>query len=371
MNSEMYHPYERFLAYDIYLRNDVNGEIYIDNTHETGTSIAYLAQALNLPIQVVRADFLCLQKTLNYTAIANFEDSDPFLSSPAAEALIDLWESCSPMKDFEQAVLSGQFDELPLEHDFKNKPNVSSDTIALPLTKDEQQALSLLDAGLFSVHSSTKIPYSMDYLVKNSYRYNLGQGKLMEWLNITHDAIKKHSLLSIVYHGDDKRIIQKFHPLKIVYDSFENEYAIISRISTGYDVYRFDRIQKLTPCPASTKPEKTLETLEQDTASLSAIAPTVWGFCFSDEPVRVVVRFYNDSPVNVWSKIKNDLFYRTNGKLYEKDDFLYYEDDVRGLPSFLGWLYSYGASAEIMEPLSLREEAIRSYQNRLKRHGLL
>lgn len=48
---------------------------------------------------------------------------------------------------------------------------------------------------------------------------------------------------------------------------------------------------------------------------------------------------------NVVQKVKRDLASRVNGVWTEKEDALYFEDDVIGINSFRSWINSYGSSA--------------------------
>lgn len=85
---------------------------------------------------------------------------------------------------------------------------------------------------------------------------------------------------------------------------------------------------------------------------LCEIAPNVWGNLFHDVPKSVKVKFYKEG--RVWEKVRRDLECRTNGKLYEKNGFLYYEDIVYGFSKFSNWIYGYGSSAIVIEPKWLR-----------------
>ena len=95
---------------------------------------------------------------------------------------------------------------------------------------------------------------------------------------------------------------------------------------------------------------------------LCEIAPNVWGNLFHDAPKSVKVKFYKEG--RVWEKVRRDLECRTNGKLYEKNGFLYYEDIVYGFSKFSNWIYGYGSSAIVIEPKWLRQRIIQSLQVR-------
>ncbi len=74
------------------------------------------------------------------------------------------------------------------------------------------------------------------------------------------------------------------------------------------------------------------------------------------------IKFYNEA--NVWAKVKKELANRTNGKLYEKNGFLYYEDLVYGISKLRSWLYGYSSSAVVLEPAELRQQIIDSLKTR-------
>ena len=108
------------------------------------------------------------------------------------------------------------------------------------------------------------------------------------------------------------------------------------------------------------------ETVEHgDVSVIEQLAPQVWGNCFTDSPEHVKVRFYNEA--NVWEKVRRDLACRKKGQLYEKDGFLYYEDTVYGISKFRPWIYGFGSSAIVLEPVSLREHIIQSLKERKNR----
>lgn len=372
MKNDLSHPYKRFLAYDNLLNTDTNfSSINQDEDYVYGISMATIAQKINLPIEVVRNDFLFLQKSISYTEFISTEESELSEQFPSflSEDIINHWDSCALSKnkkndlsafedieqEFEQAVKSGHFDQVLLKH-LKTASfiKVSPQTIRFPLTKDEYHALLLLNEKETFTNQSEHNPFFYDYLVKDSYRYLLNQKNLLTYLLEVHSAIDNDSCLELIYKKNKNK--HTIRPYKIIYDAFENQYAILA---TDTSVYRLDRILSI---------KQSKEQLEESRIINPDIFPTVWGFAFSAPPLKIVIRFYPDQKVRIWDKVRSDLSCRTNGKLYEKDGFLYYEDEVRGIDSFLKWFYSYGASAELMEPYNLRERVIHSYQERLRRH---
>ncbi len=77
-----------------------------------------------------------------------------------------------------------------------------------------------------------------------------------------------------------------------------------------------------------------------------------WGLQGGDR-MHVRVRFYND--FNVVNRVRAETAHRRNRVLREDPDGnLIYEDDVVGFDDLRTWLRGFGASAEVLEPESLR-----------------
>ena len=111
--------------------------------------------------------------------------------------------------------------------------------------------------------------------------------------------------------------------------------------------------------------EKSVYKIGKQDLGLLDITPNVWGNFFSGKPAYVKIRFYNEA--NVWKKVKKELANRINGKLYEEDGFLYYEDLVYGISRLRSWVYGYSSSAVVLEPESLRQQIIESLKIRRER----
>ena len=84
----------------------------------------------------------------------------------------------------------------------------------------------------------------------------------------------------------------------------------------------------------------------------------IWGFefntCHDDkgklvEGTVVKVRFYDEA--NVINKATRELTHRNPIELFKDDSgSLIFSDEVYGIDSFLNWIYSFGSSAQILEP---------------------
>lgn len=124
-------------------------------------------------------------------------------------------------------------------------------------------------------------------------------------------------------------------------------------------LWRLDRIKSLsvTDIPF---------TYPQD-FDLHALFADRWGLQGGDR-MHVRVRFYND--FNVVNRVRAETAHRQNRVLREEPDGTWiYEDDVVGFDDFRMWLRSFGASAEVLEPESLRAAMRESALKMLERYG--
>lgn len=349
MNDFLHNPYERLLYYDFFLCS------------YTGVSIQQLHEKLDIPLPVIRNDVFLVQKTMH----SIFIDDESILTIENMECrnqLKEIWNS--DWVSLKKIMLQGKLDTLVL---YKAETCTLLDSYHIPIDADEYEALAFLRRE--NTLSTQQPVHAIHYLTKNSYLYSVGNPNLVEYINLTKEVIEKDSFLQIRYTNANGISSTKiFKPIILMYDSLENQYAIITKLNEKYNVYRLDRIfslQEYIKIPDSF--QKTPFNVVTEREKIIKLAPTVWKFCFTEPPVKVKIKFYNDLNGHVWRKVEKELSNRTNGKLYEKDGFKYYEDEVRGLSPFRTWVYSYGNSAVILEPQSLREQAINSYTERLRR----
>ena len=340
--------------------------------HYTGMTLRELQTATQIPISVLRSDIFTLihwnaDIVAAYTDIPELDtavnsienmiyfDLDSQNSNknfPGLESLLEDLDSgiCSP--ELKRKILDGELDDIPI---FIDHSCCSAFDIALSF--DETLALNSVFKDIDSEHHN--IHQNSNFLqIKDSYRTIHNYRELADRLQSIEEAIEYRTPLFMVYK-DAKNAISQFHfqPLKVSYDETENLYCVLSIYRGKIQVRRLDRIIKL---------EASTEKVESgDVSIIEELAPQVWGNCFSEEPQHVKVKFYNEA--NVWSKVRRDLACRTKGQLYEKDGFLYYEDTVYGISKFRPWIYSFGSSAIVLEPRSLREHIINSLRERKDR----
>lgn len=369
---DKHNPYFRLQTYYGWFVNDKNN-YWMDDSFECGISIKHLHEKLNIPVAVIRKDILCIfkwqrsirdfldeKKSLNKIEIdekpeISFYDEDDSYQllndKYHIEKLIDEFYN-QESDTFEKLFIEGTFDNLPIAL------LVEENMYRFPLSQEE--AVALWNLNITKDVKLNRFEFDRTYIdfydVKDSYLFTNQYMDINSKLEKINQAITEKNCLDIVYRVSADRTIKfYFKPLKITYDADEDVYAILSIYKGRVQVHRLDRIESI--CESDKK-------IADADESLLDIYPNVWGNCFSDEPEQVKVRFYNEA--NVWNKVKKELANRVNGKLYEKDGYLYYEDIVYGISKFRSWLYGYGSSAIVLEPESLRKHIIDSLREREK-----
>lgn len=338
-----------------------------------GLTIKDLHQLLDIPLSVIRNDLLVM---INYKRgympdfadISKAEENSEAELSPAYQSLsaeycledllyssdnedLEEDERREYQKQLRELMLNGQMDQLPMTYD---RTDDSQDTLLdLNLSSSEYQALKSLYRD--REEPTSKDNFKTSFYIKENYRFRkLGQyaDKLQEILR----AIEYDYCLKVEYlpNSGNKRTLD-LKPLKVIYDSVNNEYALITINKHAVEIIRLTTILNIYETKEKLEvPPKDLKLLEH--------LPQVWGMEFNNKPVAVKIRFYNVA--RVWEKVRRDLSYRTEGRLYEKGSYLYYEDTVRGLYSFKSWLLSYGSAAIVEEPPELRKIILDSLHKR-------
>ena len=272
------------------------------------------------------------------------------------------------IQEFEQLITDGILDAVPII--FYDTDADTSNTWTLPLTPDEAAALQSFysdETDSLSIFDRLKKTYVDTYAIKDSYLYTHNyNNSLNDLLCKINTAIDFHSCLYMKYYSRRKKKFSRFifRPVKIVYDADENLYSVLS-IRNDCNILLVHRLDCIISLETTDKTiHNSMETKLID--HMNQIAPNVWGnnfSCASKEIADVKVKFFNAA--NVHEKVKKQLACRTNGKLTQKGDWLYYEDKVYGLSRFRSWIYGYGRAAVVLEPESLRNDIINSLKKRV------
>lgn len=90
-------------------------------------------------------------------------------------------------------------------------------------------------------------------------------------------------------------------------------------------------------------------------------------FSISTDPLqKVKIRFVDQ--FNIMDKLRNKFKYRTKCTITRMDDYIYYEDEVRGVKDLAKLLRSFGSSMEVLEPPELREMMLFSARRTIERY---
>ena len=384
-----YNPYLRLQTYHTWLMNDIENTSLVYD-YDLGISMQKLHEITHIPLAVIRKDFLTMFQwqsnlarsvkksdfydELEKMSILSFDhDNEAYETADQHHKLSDLYENLMTThfpEQFQTLLLDGSFDHLPIYLEY----NIG-ETYYLALSSDESAALQMLDEESLYKRDSTDTSihpdiqklgklYTNSYKIKDSYlythQYTMLNSKLTlhKKLDLLNQSITQQTCLLMKYQSSKNHIQEfVFRPLKISYDADENLYAVLSIYNDAIQVHRLDRILSL---------EKSDTQLPAPDIKKLDIYPNVWGNGFADKPEYVKIKFYNEA--NVWRKVRKELAYRTNGKLYEKDGFLYYEDTIYGINKFHAWIRGYGSSAIVLEPKSLQDKILESLRIRAEEY---
>ncbi len=232
---------------------------------------------------------------------------------------------------FQEAILSGKYDDknIVIERD-----NYNSDKIMLPVTSQEKALLKVK----YPSFVEEEVAYDVKDIVpqvKKSVRMCYG---------IIKDALKSQQIE--MYYKNKGGIYERrvCTPVSLIHDLSTNR---IYFSDTQDNIYQLDRI--------SNAGLKYKGPADMTGYKPNPNQPYTWGTIIDREskPKHVKIKILNDISANTKSKIKRDLEWRQEKKLYELDGVTYYEDYVIDLDNFYSWLRKYGSSFEVMEPVEL------------------
>lgn len=341
MNNN-YNPFNRLQIYITYFSNQSES---IVEDYEYGCSIAKLNQISKIPIEVIRNDIFFIQSRSTNLGLTLDDEYPDFIKLDKKYNLQDLWAAPDSESQaiIQKLILNGTLDHIPI---FINQRDIFS----LPLNTSEFNALQMWRED----ESNQKL--NLPFTVKDSFRF-FKNSLFLDILDKITITLQQDLCLSFNYiNNKGNQKLYKIKPLKLLYDSMENEFAIFT-ITKEPLVFHLNKLQNLEIINENiTIGKKHLHYLDR--------IDQVWGMAFTDKGYEVKVKFYKGTQ-NIWSKVRRDLSYRTKGKLYEKQGFLYYEDTVYGLKAFESWVRLFGAAAIVEQPAELRESIITSLKERL------
>jgi len=92
-----------------------------------------------------------------------------------------------------------------------------------------------------------------------------------------------------------------------------------------------------------------------------------WGVYRDQCPVPVIIRFYDH--YSTLNRVRAELAKRETCKLIEDEGGLLMKDQVEGIDELAVWLRGFGAGAEVIEPLALREKVTQEFTRLLQMYG--
>jgi predicted DNA-binding transcriptional regulator YafY len=176
-----------------------------------------------------------------------------------------------------------------------------------------------------------------------------------ELFSLIESAVLQERRVVISYKGKEEEIF--LEPLGLAYYSRLRCWYLVAQQAGIVKTFHLNKILY-----ASIRKEKF--TYPEGFSLKRWFAPR-WGMEYG-EPFEVKVRFFNRS--QTISKLKKDVAHRDSRLTEEEDGAVLFEDRIIGKNEFIAWVLGFGSSAEVLEPLELREEILGRIQETLKRY---
>lgn len=188
-------------------------------------------------------------------------------------------------------------------------------------------------------------------------RARIASSSMLSKVDALELAAMEGRVVEMVYRGpkaqgESKHAPRAVEPLGVVYYWFHDAWYLVARCRQAGDVrhFRVDRIQSFALTDELFQPPSGF--------SLEDYMQGPWGV-YRGEPVRIRVRFFDE--YNVIDRVKAETAHRRQAKLVPVAPGQWeYTDIVMGLSEFRTWLRSFGSSAMVLEPESLRDELVAS-----------
>lgn len=323
MDSRLSNPYVRLAEYFRIFKSYDCSECEIeDESNIPVMSISQLSKTLDIPIKLMRMDITNIMKYSDGGVIDFDIDEDSELSFDLEE-LID-----NPEKLFD-LIDAGFLDDIGL-----NFYDTFTSDCSIVINESEIEALE-------------KTPIcELPFLVKDNEFEFPGIAGLMEMIQIVDEAIEQQRYISFKYYEESDMVSVSIVPMRVIFEN--GTYSILTCLEGLPKCFYFDRIKTgISMGDVCSFPPG---------SAYMSILPQVWGTDFMADPFLVEVQFYNDT--DVFNRVRTELSGRSMGNIYEKDDCLFYEDTVYGIERFEQWVKSFGNSAVVIKPKSLRNKII-------------
>lgn len=284
-----------------------------------------LAQLLHVTERTIYRDFIDLDQ-LGYSV---YNDRGYKFHNPANRQNL-------PITLGDISVLTKVIDASPL-----NRLPYMKERIDVILAKINASLCTDLDPPVL-LHSSIE---SLDPTPSSPFTIDVGK---------LEKAINKERVISILYYSLDEPMpsIRLVHPYVITI-RFGYWYLIaFTPEKNDFRQYRLERIQSLTVCKETFQRDPSFNLQDYFCLSLGV---------FQGEPVRVKVRLQGKA-----ARLASERPWPENRVLeWTTDDTLFLQVTVQGTQEIVAWVLSLGEEAEILEPLSLREQMYKTLREML------
>ena len=353
-------------------------------TRALDASIEGISKALNIPTTVIREDIKSILEFETFSYLFNLDEVDDDDDDFYDDLELDYYDEIDYAEDannttsnekstrtskriiYNQKLLSKLTNDLVLYMD-NARFELGNDCYPLYITHREKQLLSqyfpiLLENTKNNLYMIKNSPAALEFNVDNKndcLKYENNP------IDVIQDAIFYEKYVKFRYKGSKDTTHQDYElaPKLLYHDINKGRmYMITLNENEELRAYRLDRMSSVSiinnRVDTTPLPEKILSRIDY-----------LWSMDNDNghDPVHVKIRIDGYSR-NIIEKIQNDISRRKYAKLYQDGKYWYYEDDIIGLSSFRSWIYQYGSSMVVMEPVDLAQTVYNSALQRLKRY---
>lgn len=176
------------------------------------------------------------------------------------------------------------------------------------------------------------------------------------------EAAQSYSKVNVLYRKvDDCAREVVLNPLGLVYYWVLDNWYLIAQDDKEQTIktYMVDRIIDVTPLAETFPPVQGF--------NLKTWYQQAWGVYRDHQPIPVAIQFYN--VYSTLKRVREELTTRETCKLIENEAGLIFHDQVEGIDELAVWVRGFGAGAEVLEPLALREKVIKEFTQLAQMYG--
>ncbi|AFM39965.1 putative transcriptional regulator [Desulfosporosinus acidiphilus SJ4] len=163
------------------------------------------------------------------------------------------------------------------------------------------------------------------------------------------DAARCKNKVAILYRKDDEPARElQLNPLGIVYYWVLDNWYLVAQDEFGQKIktYQINRILDVERLEEAFTPVAGFD--------LRNWFRNAWGVYRDEKPRPVKIRFYDH--FSTLNRVRMELAQRKSCQLIEEEGSLLMIDQVEGLDELAVWLRGFGSTAEVLEPIELREK---------------